>query len=183
METSNLKVGGDNMVELVNDFFKEKVSGPSKGLSVQRAVEIACGGRRIFMSKRLSPPLCICNGRIYADDEFVFSSDIEMRESAKRLHLVAETFGVKLRLFYEHGNDAIWSSEEPEKMNLYGKVFDSIEEAYKVAKPYSDQSQRQWLLDRGLVRRTPREWFRDFKSSLRWKFYDLKRSFKQYLTK
>jgi len=142
-------------IMIINEFFNEKVPGKVVGISVADAVEIACGGGRVFMSKRLRPPLTLCNGRIYADDDFVFSSDIEIMACKRSLLRVAGLYGVKISLLAEHGDDVYWSSDKPEEYN--GEPIDA---AYESDKRHMETVRRQWMIDHGLARRTFREWLR-----------------------
>lgn len=166
-----------------NDFFKQMSEGPSKTITLKQAVAIACGGGRIYMSKRLAPPLAICNARIYCRNEFVFSSDIDMSKYANSLAAAAEAFDVTLELFYEHGDKVIWSSANPRKISIGGSDYLSMEEAYEMMKPIRDAQARRWAIDRGLVRRTPKEWMDDMRWCIKWKIYDAKYAIQRWLSR
>lgn len=164
-----------------NNFFNERVKGLHKEISLQDAVAIACGGGRIFFSKRLAPPLCICNARVYCGNDFLFSSDINIKDSARALEYVAHIYGVTLDILYENGDSVIWSTATPEMIYIGGETYDSLESAYNATKPHRDQMARQWAIDHGLARRTPKEWFRDICNNLRWRWYDAKYTAKKFL--
>jgi hypothetical protein len=157
--------------DIQNDFFQEKVSGPKLEANLAQLVAIAVGGR-LFMSKRLSPAGTICNGRVYSDKgEFLFSSDINVFDCARRLSEVADVAKCELYILSEHGNNAYWRSSKPDMW--LGSIFDeeTKEEVeppvpFYRAKPYlekfAEQRQRQWRIDHGIQRRNPKEWFSDF---------------------
>jgi len=163
-----------------NEFFKRPIEGVSQELPIACAVEIACNGGRVFFSKRLAPPLTICNARVYADDDFVFSSDIEIIKVARALALISKLYGVTIRILYEHGNSVYWTSEDPETWQPSGK---NLREAYAEDEPRRKELQRQWMIDHGVARRTPLEWFRDFKTRWRYRVYDWKYRWKNRVKK
>jgi hypothetical protein len=151
-----------------NDFFNQKVEGPKKELSISEVIYLALGGG-IFFSKRLAPAMTICNGRIYANDEFVFSADLEIPKITRKLEHIARTFDVVLTIVYESGNKVLWSSNEPTKWNGYWTTKDGVEveqselyEALPFYEKLAEQRRRSWMLDHGLRRRNPKEWWNDF---------------------
>jgi hypothetical protein len=151
-----------------NDFFNQKVDGPSKSITLKQAIEMAVG-RRTYMSKRLSPAGTICNGRIYASTgEYLFDSDINIFKSARPLETVAEAFGIDLFIFSEHGNDYYWKSSEPEMwqggLEIDGEWIDHKAHPFTVAGPILEacaaKRHRQWMIDHGLIRRSVKEWWK-----------------------
>lgn len=148
-----------------NDFFNQPVEGPEKSVSLARIIDI-CLGRRIYSSKRLAPAGVICNGRIYTENgEFLFSSDINVFESAAKLSNIAKEYGVELFILGEHSDYYYWRSSMPEHWQagseINGEWCDAPRFFHEV-KPQMEemakQQARNWLLDRGLVRRTFKEY-------------------------
>jgi hypothetical protein len=157
-----------------NDFFNEKVEGPTKEISLKDAVHMALG-YRIYFSKRLSPPGCICNGRVYTEHgDFVYGGDIDVFKCASRLEEVSDQFGVELFIFGEHGNSYYWRSSEGDMWqgghSKNGEWSEEPVKFYEVEEEFQkhhDQRVRQWQIDHGLARRNPKEWFHD--AWYRWK--------------
>jgi len=151
----------------VNDFFAQKTAGKTKELSVSRVVRIALGGR-IYLSKRLAPPMAICNGRVYSDEDYVYSGDIELPKYVQALKDIADEFGVVIRVFGESGSNAYWSSETPDLYLGYAEIEGKKVENGKIREvlPYFEaeakKRQRRWMIDHRIVRRTPKEWINDF---------------------
>jgi hypothetical protein len=153
-----------------NDFFQEKTTGPKLENTLADLVEMAVGGR-LYMSKRLSPAGTICNGRVYSDKgEYLFSSDINVFDCARRLTLVADLAGCELFILSEHGNNAYWRSSKPDMW--LGGIFDEFTKEeleppvpFYRARPYlekrAEEVQRQWRIDHGVQRRNPKEWLCD----------------------
>lgn len=169
-----------------NDFFNQKVEGPKKELSISEVIYLVLGGG-YFFSKRLAPPMTVCNGRIYANDEFVFSGDLEISKIARKLTGIAETFDVELSIVYESGNKVLWSSKEPEMWNGYWVTKEGIEvakskiwEALPWYEKEAKRRQRNWAQDHGLLRRNPKEWLSDFYYyQIKCRLYEIKRFFKK----
>lgn len=157
-----------------NEFFKEKTKGPTKELTLQEVLYMVIGGRCYF-SKRLAPPLAVCNARIYCGDEFVFSSDIDLMQYKNDLHSVSLKLNVDLEVFYEHGDNVIWSSKDPNRINIGGIHFYNFDDAYAYMKPICEAQVRRWKIDHGLARRNCKEWFQDFRSRVYFYFYPMKR--------
>jgi hypothetical protein len=154
-----------------NDFFQEKSTGPKFENTLADLVRIAVGGR-LYMSKRLSPAGTICNGRVYSDKgEYLFSSDINIFDCARRLTQVADLAKCELFVLSEHGSNAYWRSSKPDMW--LGIIFDEITKEeleapvpFYRARPYlekrAEEVQRQWRIDHGIQRRNPKEWLHDF---------------------
>lgn len=166
-----------------NRFDMDKVPGLKKEISLADAVAVAVGGGRIFMSKRLAPPLTFCNGRIFNEGNFIFSSDIDLYKYAGNIAYVARLFDVKLDLLHESGDHVIWSSAEPQVVNYGSERFESIAAAYEYAKPFRDRMARQWMLDHRLARRNPKEWCEDQVSRVKWKYWGIKWQLEKYFEK
>lgn len=156
-----------------NDFFNQPVKGPIKEIPISEAVSMALGGR-VFLSKRLSPPMTICNGRIYVESlgqhYFVFSSDIEVMKAVRPLTAIAEKYEVVIRILHESGNEPVWSSALPDIWLGYAINKNTNEQAkgmtladvYPWFEQQAKERQSQWRLDHGLRRRTAKEWLHDF---------------------
>lgn len=86
--------------------------GPSVSMTAAQAVGLAVTPRTAF-ANRTTPPLTVCNGRVFCDDELVFMGDIIVPECAERLSRVAKGFGITVEIYYEGGVDPVWSSETP----------------------------------------------------------------------
>lgn len=158
-----------------NDFFAGTTNGPSKEINLRTAVEMAIG-YSLFMSKRLSPPSCICNARIYtAEGDFVFKSDIEVFKEAAALRNISEVFGTELFIFGESGQEYYWRSSQPTMWQggheVDGKWVTETPISFTHIRPYfvkkHKQSVRQWSIDHGLLRRSPKEWLKS--ATYRWK--------------
>lgn len=156
-------------MELKNDFFNKKVSGPVKEISLQKMIEMKIG-YRMFMSKRLAPAGVVCNARIYTENnEFVYSSDLNVIEKAKDLTEIAREYGTELFIVHESGNKFIWRSSEPGMYYSFDKKEDgawdwggrTFDEVIPELEAHAKQMQRSWLLDRKMVRRTPKEYWKD----------------------
>ncbi len=148
-----------------NDFFNQFSQGPEKSISLAHMIEI-CLGRRIYSSKRLAPAGVICNARIYTENgEFLYSSDINVFESAAKLSNIAKAYDVEIFVFAEHGDGYYWRSSMPGHWQgssvIEGEWCDAPRFFHEV-KPHMEemakQQARNWLLDRGLVRRTFKEY-------------------------
>jgi len=167
---------------MINDFFNTKVKGPTKELSIADVIYIALGGR-IYLSKRLAPAMSICNARIYAGDQFVYSGDLEIPKVVSKLECIAQEFGVVLDIYYEHGDKVYWSSKDPNTWNGYWVTDDGVEvssSSIHDALPWyireAARRQRQWGIDHGLLRRNLKEWWSDFYYyRVKCKIYDIQR--------
>lgn len=172
---------------LSNDYFNKPVEGPVKELSISKAIHMALGGR-VFLSKRLSPPMTICNGRVYAEafgqNHYVFSSDLEIIKVIRPLVAIAEEYGVIVRIYSESGSDPLWCSHDPEEWRGYNPKQDAsrvtIKEAYPWYEQHAKEQQSRWMLDHGMRRRTIKEWANDFwYYRIRCNWYELSRRFRK----
>lgn len=135
--------------QMLNHHNKEKVAGPSATLTLQQAVAIAVTPRTFF-SKRLAPPMTLCNGRVYCGDDYIYGSDIVVPECAQRLARVAHGFGVRLELRYESGDRVLWNSDEPEIWHGLEKPV-SIQDAMTLYyEPAAEKQRAQWQKDHGV---------------------------------
>jgi hypothetical protein len=142
------------------------IDGQSKLLSIRQVIRMAIGGR-VFFSKRMAPPMTICNSRIFSDNDFVFSTDLELRKYSEVLTNIAEGFGVTITVRREVGDKPVWSSETPTLWlgyNPHTEKYDqpTIDEVYPWFVKRARETQRQWCIDHGLTRRNFKEWCNDF---------------------
>lgn len=165
--------------------FDDKISeGPNKTLSLRKFLYAMFGGSSM-MSKRLSPPMTIHNARIFADNVLVHKGDICLWVERRKLETVADLYQIFLEVKNENDMKTIWSSDKPEMYQGYCMVNGKecregalIVEAYPWFEQIAKERQRRWMVDYGLVRRTPKEWVQDFYlwkvMPLKWRFQKLK---------
>ena len=165
-----------------------QVAGISKSLSIARVIGLAVG-RKIFMSKRLAPPMTICNARVFAGNDLVFTSDIEIPKYTKVLLEIAEEFETVITICQESSNQPVWSSATPsmwlgyagEKATPPISIFD----AFPFYEEVHRKRVRQWQIDHGVIRRNFKEWYADVYWSIKWgaqhKLIRLKKRFSKQL--
>ena len=116
------------------------------------------GWRPTYMSKRLAPPMAVCNARLVLGNSCVWEGDLDIYKHRHTVAEVAKAHGVVLTLLPERSpkGDVYWTSDEPDVWkcpHLPGgfdspQDFDTMFPAYK---ELADEQHRRWSEDHGFT--------------------------------
>jgi hypothetical protein len=152
----------DKEKEKINPFFQHRVEGPKKEVALGEVLISVLGYRPTLFSKRLAPPLCICNSRLYfkkhpeEKPEMVWDGDLDIYNQKSAIARVAKLFDGTLELFKESGQKPVWSSDTEDLWLGYCGDEASpqpISKVYPLYKQWSDETRQQWAIDHGLAKK------------------------------
>jgi hypothetical protein len=155
-----------------NPFFQESSKGPTKELTLARVLYLALGSPT-FMSKRLAPPMCVCNGRLYLGDELVWKGDCDIYKVRHRVSSIADEFGVTLELLHESGDHVLWSSATPDLWTGYCDTTKKAGGSAPILDCYDEYEKRhreqvrQWQIDHGFLKERKKKKPAEKKKSIR----------------
>lgn len=142
-------------MKIRNDFFLEKSAGKYRILSLRRVLELVLGGG-FYMSKRLAPPMAVCNARIFCGKKLVWKGDLDVFKLANKIDRVAKEFKVVLEVLHESGEDPVWTSAQPENWQGYCgelKAPQRMTLIYPVYEKIAKQRQESWMIDHGFAKK------------------------------